>query len=147
MRLPTATLMTACALSAALLVVGPGGEGQKEPVPGSQVVAPAVEGRVLLTDPFDDTLGHLSVDPFDADPAEADTDSGAAVDADPGLDRGLEPAVPDAPDAPGVPDVPDEADEADSGAIGPEVVQEVPDPPDGGGLIPDGPDESDIMPG
>ncbi|WP_159424479.1 hypothetical protein [Streptomyces sp. 3214.6] len=151
MRLPTATLITACALSAALLVVGRGGEGQKEPAPGSEVVAPAVEGRVLLTDPFDDTLGHLFADTSDTsdtsdidpaapaapadptDPAEAEADSGAEGDADPGLDRALEPAGPD------VPVVPDD--------IGPEVVPEVPDPPDGGGLIPDGPDESDVMPG
>ncbi|MDX2683470.1 hypothetical protein [Streptomyces soliscabiei] len=116
MRLPTATLITACALSVALLVVGRGGEGQKEPAPGSEVVAPAVEGRVLLTGGF-----------------------GAEGDADPGLDRALEPAGPD------VPVVPDD--------IGPQVVPEVPDPPDGGGLIPDGPDESDesdesdVMPG
>jgi hypothetical protein len=138
-RLPTATLITACALSAALLVVGRGGEGQKESAPGSEVVAPAVEGRVLLTDPFDDTLGHLFADASDtdpadpADPAEADADSGAGGDADPGLERALEP---DSPDVPVVP-----------GDIGPEVVPEVPDPPDGGGLIPDGPDESDVMPG
>ncbi|MDQ0584818.1 hypothetical protein QF030_006996 [Streptomyces rishiriensis] len=33
------------------------------------------------------------------------------------------------------------------GEIGPETVPEVPDLPDGGGLIPDGPDESDAEEG
>jgi hypothetical protein len=149
-RLPTATLITACALSAALLVVGRGGEGQKEPAPGSEVVAPAVEGRVLLTDPFDDTLGHLFADTSDT---SGTADTADASDADPGLDRALEPDgsdVPVVPDVQRVPDLPDEAGEADPDAIGPEVVPEVPDLPDGGGLIPDGPDESDesdVMPG
>ncbi|WP_159083236.1 hypothetical protein [Streptomyces sp. P3] len=108
MRLPTATLLTACALSAALVVAtGRGGEAADHTMPGSDVVLPAAEGRAL----FDDVTGG------------AGPDAGADADGS-GLDRGLDPGSfgPD--------------------AIGPETVPEVPDLPDGGGLIPDGPDES-----
>ncbi|MDX3803127.1 hypothetical protein [Streptomyces sp. AK04-3B] len=109
MRLPTATLLTACALSAALVVACRGGEAANHTMPGSDVVLPAAEGRALFDDPFADGSGP------DADGADADG---------PELDRGLDPGSFD-PDA-----------------IGPETVPEVPDLPDGGGLIPDGPDES-----
>ncbi|MEU9307300.1 hypothetical protein [Streptomyces sp. NPDC048256] len=135
MRLPTATLLTACALSAALIVAGRGGAGEKITMPGADSVVPAAEGRVVSGDPFT----GLFVDPSAADQdsgpsladADADADPGAAAgsgtDEDPGsgedlgsdLDRGVDP-----------------------GEIGPETVPEVPDLPDGGGLIPDGPDES-----
>ncbi|WP_327319680.1 hypothetical protein [Streptomyces sp. NBC_01235] len=135
MRLPTAGLVTACALAAALLVAGHGGEAGKDPAPDSEVIAPAVEGRVLLTDRLDDPFA----DTFDAAGSDAGPDPGPHA----ARDRGVEP------DAPGLPVVlePDQAVEVDPGAIGPETVPEVPDPPDGGGLIPDGPDESDILPG
>jgi len=113
-RLPTATLLTACALSAALVVACRGGEAANHTMPGSDVVLPAAEGRALFDDPF-----AVGSDP------DADADGGADADADgPELDRGLDPGSFD-PDA-----------------IGPETVPEVPDLPDGGGLIPDGPDES-----
>ncbi|MFI5824304.1 hypothetical protein ACIA8I_35255 [Streptomyces rishiriensis] len=105
MRLPTATVLTACALSAALLVAGRGGEGAKYTMPGPKAVLPAAQGRVLFADPLTDL----------SDPG-SDQDSGS------GLDRGVDPD-----------------------AVGPETVPEVPDLPDGGGLVPDGPDESDAL--
>ncbi|MGW2047444.1 hypothetical protein ACWCPF_20010 [Streptomyces sp. NPDC001858] len=105
MRLPLAALLTACALSAALLVAGRDGAEANSTMPGSEVVLPAAEGRALFADPED----------------EAIPDGG--IDAD--LDRGL------APDA------------FEPNALGPETVPELPDPLDGGGLIPDGPDESE----
>ncbi|MEU4872101.1 hypothetical protein [Streptomyces sp. NPDC021608] len=105
MRLPLATVLTACALSAALLVAGRAGEEAKYTMPGPKAVLPAAQGRVLFADPLTDL---------------SDTDG----DPEPGsdLDRG---AGPD--------------------AVGPESVPEVPDLPDGGGLVPDGPDESDAL--
>lgn len=108
-RLPTATLLTACALSAALLVAGRGGDGAKYTMPGPKAVLPAAQGRVVFADPLTD-LSDPGSDP-DSDPDSAS-----------GLDRGIAP-----------------------GAVGPESVPEVPDLPDGGGLIPDGPDESDAL--
>ncbi|MDQ0687875.1 hypothetical protein QFZ56_006838 [Streptomyces achromogenes] len=118
MRLPTATLLTACALSAALVVAGRGGEAANHTMPGSDVVLPAAEGHAL----FDDVTGGSAPD------ADADADADAGTDADGSdLDRGLDPGAFD-PDA-----------------IGPETVPELPDPLDGGGLIPDGPDESDAI--
>ncbi|MER6560933.1 hypothetical protein ABT300_25025 [Streptomyces sp. NPDC001027] len=111
MRLPTATLLTACALSAALVVACRGGEATNHTMPGSEVVLPAADDRPV----FD---GPLAGEP------------GPDADADgPDLDRGLDPGSYD----PG---------SFDPDAIGPETVPEVPDPLDGGGLIPDGPDES-----
>lgn len=121
MRLPTATLLTACALSAALLVAGRGGAGEKITMPGTDAVLPVAEGRVVSGDPF--------TDPF-ADPSAAGPDSGSFADGDDagsGPDEGLDSGLDRGAD-------PDE--------IGPETVPEVPDLPDGGGLIPDGPDES-----
>ncbi|WP_329415732.1 hypothetical protein OG802_30655 [Streptomyces sp. NBC_00704] len=111
MRLPTATVLTACALSAALLVAGRAGDGAKYTMPGPDAVFPAAQGRVLFADPLTD-LSDTGADPE----SDADPESGAD------LDRGL------APDA-----------------VGPETVPEIPDPPDGGGLVPDGPDESDAL--
>lgn len=122
MRLPTATLLTACALSAALLVAGRGGDGEKYTMPGPEAVLPAADGRTLFADP----LTGLP----DAD-GDARSGSGATADGEPG-------------DEPGSAVGPDE--DPGSGAdraLGPESVPEVPDVPDGGGLIPDGPDESD----
>ncbi|MFD9316114.1 hypothetical protein ACFWDQ_00070 [Streptomyces sp. NPDC060053] len=148
MRLPTATLLTACALSAALLVAGRGGAGEKITMPGAESVVPAAEGRVVSGDPFT----GLFADPAAVDPdsgssfADTDTDPetghGAATGSgsgsgdelgpgeDPGSDEGLGSGLDRA---------------ADPGEIGPETVPEVPDLPDGGGLIPDGPDESDAQ--
>ncbi|MGW2619709.1 hypothetical protein [Streptomyces sp. NPDC001500] len=105
MRLPTATVLTACALSAALLVAGRGGEGAKYTMPGPKAVLPAAQGRVLFADPLTDL-----------------SDTGADPETGSDLDRG-----------------------ADPDAVGPETVPEVPDLPDGGGLVPDGPDESDAL--
>ncbi|MFJ8105927.1 hypothetical protein [Streptomyces sp. NPDC096132] len=90
MRVPVATL-TACALSAVLLVAGRGGTAtageENGTPPDAGVVLPAAEGQ------------------------DAVEDTGEAVE--------------------------------DTGEIGPETVPELPDLPDGGGLVPDGPDESD----
>ncbi|MFH0172745.1 hypothetical protein ACIA6D_01690 [Streptomyces cacaoi] len=120
MRLPTATLLTACALSAALLVAGRGGAGEKITMPGAESVVPAAEGRVVSGDPFTDPS---AADP-DSGPSFADEDLGSDEGLGSDLDRGLDP-----------------------GEIGPETVPEVPDLPDGGGLIPDGPDESGAQDG
>ncbi len=109
-RIPTATVLTACALSAALLAAGRGGEAAKYTMPGPKAVLPAAQGRVVFADPLTD----LSDPGSDPDPSASDPGSD--------LDRGI------APDA-----------------VGPETVPEVPDLPDGGGLIPDGPDESDAL--
>ncbi|MFF1442325.1 hypothetical protein [Streptomyces sp. NPDC058295] len=137
MRLPTATLLTACALSAALLVAGRGGAQEKITMPGADGVVPAAEGRVVSGDPF-------------ADPSAADQDSGPSVtdagaDADPGAAPGSGPDEDLGSDEglgfdEGVGSDLDRG--VDPGEIGPETVPEVPDLPDGGGLIPDGPDES-----
>ncbi|MGW0869385.1 hypothetical protein ACWD3Z_02725 [Streptomyces sp. NPDC002740] len=133
MRLPTATLLTACALSAALLVAGRGGAGERITMPGAEAVVPAAEGRVVSGYPFTG---------LSADPAAADPDSGSSSGAGSGSGEGLGPD-----EHPG-------SDEGagsgldrglDPGEIGPETVPEVPDPPDGGGLIPDGPDESGVQ--
>ncbi|MER6416104.1 hypothetical protein ABT383_36845 [Streptomyces humidus] len=123
MRPPTATLLTACALSAALLVAGRGGVGAKYTMPGPEAVLPAAQGRVLFADPRTD-LSDTGSDPSDtgSDPSDAGSglsDTGSDRDPGAGLDRA---AAPD--------------------AVGPRTVPEVPDLPDGGGLIPDGPDES-----
>lgn len=75
-RVPVATL-TACALSAVLLVAGRSGAEENGTPPDTGVVLPATEGQDLSED------------------------------------------------------------------LGPETVPEIPDLPDGGGLVPDGPDESD----
>lgn len=132
-RLPTATLLTACALSAALLVAGRGGAGERITMPGADGVVPAAEGRAVSGDPFTGLF---------ADPSAADQDSGpslADADADPGAAPG---SGPDEDPGSGE-DLGSDLDRgADPGEIGPETVPEVPDPPDGGGLIPDGPDES-----
>ncbi|MFD9429561.1 hypothetical protein [Streptomyces sp. NPDC060002] len=141
MRLPTATLLTACALSAAFLVAGRGGAGERITMPGAEAVVPAAEGRVVSGDPFTGLF---------ADPAATDPDSGSSSgDADPG-------AAPGSGSGSGSdeglgPDGNHDSDEGlgsdldrgvDPGEIGPETVPEVPDLPDGGGLVPDGPDES-----
>ncbi|MFI1507041.1 hypothetical protein [Streptomyces sp. NPDC020597] len=122
MRVPTATLLTACALSAALVVVCRGGEATNHTMPGSETVLPAADDRPLFDGPFTGEPGP-----------DADADPGADADG-PGPDRGLDPGSYD----PG---------SFDPDAIGPETVPEVPDLPDGGGLIPDGPDESDASGG
>ncbi|MGW6517999.1 hypothetical protein [Streptomyces sp. NPDC054962] len=134
-RLPTATLLTACALSAALIVAGRGGAGEKITMPGADSVVPAAEGRVVSGDPFTGLF---------ADPSAADQDSGpspadAGADADPGAAPGSGPD-----EDPGTEEeLGSDLDRGvDPGEIGPESVPEIPDPPDGGGLIPDGPDES-----
>ncbi|MEW2049681.1 hypothetical protein [Streptomyces sp. NPDC005476] len=117
MRLPTATLLTACALSAALLVAGRVGAEEKITMPGADAVLPAAEGRVVSGDPFaDPPAAH----PDSAVVSDEDADAGEGSGSD--LDRGVDPAE-----------------------IGPETVPEIPDLPDGGGLIPDGPDESDAL--
>jgi hypothetical protein len=118
-RIPTATLLTACALSAALVVACRGGEATNPTVPGSEVVLPAADDRPLLDGPFTGEPGP-----------GADSGAGARAGADgPDVDRALDPGSFD-------------YGFFDPDAIGPEKVPEVPDPPDGGGLIPDGPDES-----
>lgn len=149
-RLPTATLLTACALSAALLVAGRGGAGEKITMPGAESVVPAAEGRVVSGDPFT----GLFADPAAADPDSgssfADTDPGTGTDSDTGAAPGsgsgsgdeLGPGEDPGSDE-GLGSGHDRA--ADPGEIGPETVPEVPDLPDGGGLIPDGPDESDAL--
>ncbi|MEU3611716.1 hypothetical protein ABZ725_05260 [Streptomyces sp. NPDC006872] len=131
MRLPIAALLTACALSAALLVAGRDGAGVNGTMPGSEVVLPAAEGRALFADSASEaesaTEAETEAD-FDADPGVdlgPDAETAPGLDADAGLDRGLAPDV------------------FDPNAVGPETVPEVPDLPDGGGLIPDGPDESE----
>ncbi|MEV1066797.1 hypothetical protein [Streptomyces sp. NPDC050263] len=121
MRLPTGTLLTACALSAAFLVAGRGGAGADRTMPGSEVVLPAAEGRALFADPDPGLDADAGVDPA--------PDPDVAPDVAPDLDRGLAPDVPDV---------------FDPNAIGPETVPEIPDLLDGGGLIPDGPDESGV---
>ncbi|MEH0548516.1 hypothetical protein QA802_37300 [Streptomyces sp. B21-105] len=113
-----ATLLTACALSAALVVAGRGGGAADHTMPGSELVLPAAEGRVLFGTPFTGGSG-----PGSGSGSESQAHAGTDADGSE-LDRGLDPGVLD-PDA-----------------IGPETVPEVPDLPDGGGLIPDGPDES-----
>ncbi|MGW1777538.1 hypothetical protein ACWCQQ_00170 [Streptomyces sp. NPDC002143] len=133
MRLPIAALLTACALSAALLVAGRDSAGVNGTMPGSEVVLPAAEGRALFADSAGEaesvTEAEVEADPgvdLDADLGpDAESDPGLDVDADAGVDRGLAPDV------------------FDPNAVGPETVPEVPDLPDGGGLIPDGPDESE----
>ncbi|MGW7169540.1 hypothetical protein ACWGH3_30525 [Streptomyces sp. NPDC054884] len=115
-----ATLLTACALSAAFVVAGRGGGAANHTVPGSELVLPAAEGRVLFGTPF---TGGSGPGPESGSGSESQAHAGTDA-AGSELDRGLDPGVLD-PDA-----------------IGPETVPEVPDLPDGGGLIPDGPDES-----
>ncbi|WP_327186380.1 hypothetical protein [Streptomyces sp. NBC_01334] len=130
-RLPTATLLTACALSAALLVAGRGGAGEKITMPGADSVVPAAEGRFASGDPFDD-------------PSAADPDSVASL-ADAGADAGPDEGLGSGPDEDLGSDqgLGSDLDRGvDPGEIGPETVPEVPDLPDGGGLVPDGPDES-----
>ncbi|MFJ9021963.1 hypothetical protein ACIRPU_18640 [Streptomyces sp. NPDC102259] len=148
MRLPTATLLTACALSAALLVAGRGGAGEKITMPGAESVVPAAEGRVVSGDPFTGLF---------ADPAAVDPDSGSSfADSDSDSDSGTDPGAATGSGSgdelgPGEDPGSDEGlgsghdRAADPGEIGPETVPEVPDLPDGGGLIPDGPDESDAL--
>ncbi|MER5194462.1 hypothetical protein ACWD3J_08480 [Streptomyces sp. NPDC002755] len=143
MRLPTATLLTACALSAALLVAGRGGAGERITMPGAEAVVPAAEGRVVSGQPFTG---------LSADPAAADQDSGSSSGvADPGAASGAGAGSGSGAEeglGPGENPGSDEGAGSgldrglDPGEIGPETVPEVPDPPDGGGLIPDGPDES-----
>ncbi|MDQ0584817.1 hypothetical protein [Streptomyces rishiriensis] len=94
-RLPTATLLTACALSAALLVAGRGGAGEKITMPGAETVVPAAEGRVVSGDPFT----GLFADPSQAGPDSGSSDEsggageGLGADESPGsgLDRGVDP--------------------------------------------------------
>ncbi|QJS98922.1 hypothetical protein G9272_39220 [Streptomyces asoensis] len=131
MRLPTATLLTACALSAALLVAGRGGAGEKITMPGAETVVPAAEGRVVSGDPF-------------TDPSAADPDSGPSfADADAALGSGSDEGLGPDEDLGSDEGLGSDLDRGlDPGEIGPETVPEVPDLPDGGGLIPDGPDES-----
>ncbi|MFI1029089.1 hypothetical protein [Streptomyces sp. NPDC020951] len=135
MRLPIAALLTACALSAALLVAGREGAGVNGTMPGSEVVLPAAEGRALFADPasgVESTTEAETEADVDADvDADIGPDAGFGHDAEtaPGLDTGLDRGL--------APDV------FDPNALGPETVPEVPDLPDGGGLIPDGPDESE----
>ncbi|MFJ1807450.1 MULTISPECIES: hypothetical protein [unclassified Streptomyces] len=130
MRLPTATLLTACALSATLLVAGRGGAGEEITMPGADAVLPAAEGRVVSGDPF----GGLS-----ADPSGAGQEPGSFADADADGEPGLGAVDPGSGEGAGS----DSDRGAAPDAIGPQTVPEVPDLPDGGGLIPDGPDESD----
>ncbi|TQJ57184.1 hypothetical protein OHU34_06600 [Streptomyces sp. NBC_00080] len=132
-RLPTATLLTACALSAALIVAGRGGAGEKITMPGADSVVPAAEGRVVSGDPFAGLF---------ADPSAADQGSGPSL-ADAGADPGAAPGSGPDEDPGSGEDLGSDLDRGvDPGEIGPETVPEVPDLPDGGGLIPDGPDES-----
>ncbi|MFE6821331.1 hypothetical protein [Streptomyces sp. NPDC057690] len=136
-RLPTATLLTACALSAALLVAGRGGAGEKITMPGADGVVPAAEGRVVSGDPFTGLFADPSAADRSSGPplADADTDADAGPGAAPGSGPDEDPGADEDPGS-------DLDRGADPGEIGPESVPEVPDPPDGGGLIPDGPDES-----
>ncbi|MDR6977984.1 hypothetical protein J2X68_004708 [Streptomyces sp. 3330] len=134
MRLPTAPLLTACALSAALLVAGRGGAEERITMPGAEDVVPAAEGRVVSGDPF----SGLFADPSAADPGSGSSGAGADGGPDEGRASGEGPASGE--------DLGSDLDRGvDPGEIGPETVPEIPDLPDGGGLIPDGPDESDAQ--
>ncbi len=145
-RLPIATLLSTCALSAALLVAGRGGAGEKITMPDAESVVPAAEGRVVSGDPFTGLFADASA----ADPDAAPSSAGAGSDSDPGSDSGSDAG-------PGGVFGPDEGLGSDEGPgsdldrgvdpqeIGPETVPEIPDLPDGGGLIPDGPDESEAQ--
>ncbi|MEU5074458.1 hypothetical protein AB0G76_23275 [Streptomyces asoensis] len=157
MRLPTATLLTACALSAAFLVAGRGGAGEGITRPDADTVLPAAEGRVVSGDPF----GALFADSDRAGPGHGSLPgsaaggsgrgvTGSAIAARTAAEAGPV-ALPEPDEAPG----PQDGQDTDEGAgsdldrgidpneIGPATVPEVPDLPDGGGLVPDGPDESD----
>ncbi|WP_405626003.1 hypothetical protein OG933_07240 [Streptomyces sp. NBC_00016] len=142
-RLPTATLLTACALSAALIVAGRGGAGEKITMPGADSVVPAAEGRVVSGDPFTGLFADPSAAGQDSGPSLADAGADTDPDADPDADPGAAPGSgPDEYPGSGE-DLGSDLDRGvDPGEIGPETVPEVPDLPDGGGLIPDGPDES-----
>ncbi|MGW2913323.1 hypothetical protein ACWC9X_23075 [Streptomyces asoensis] len=157
MRLPTATLLTACALSAAFLVAGRGGAGEEITRPDADTVLPAAEGRVVSGDPF----GALFADSDRAGPGPGSLPGPAAGGGGRGVTgsatpvrTGAEPrpvALPEPDGAPGPQDGQDPDEDAgsdldrgiDPNEIGPATVPEVPDLPDGGGLVPDGPDESD----
>ncbi|MEU5278323.1 hypothetical protein [Streptomyces asoensis] len=153
MRLPTATLLTACALSAAFLVAGRGGAGEGITTPDTDTVLPAAEGRVVSGDPF----GALFADSDRAGSLPGSSaGSGSAAGAGTAVRTETEPgpgarAEPDEAPGPQGGQDPDEGagSDLDRGVdpneIGPETVPEVPDLPDGGGLVPDGPDESDAL--
>ncbi|MFE0674349.1 DUF6777 domain-containing protein [Streptomyces sp. NPDC058867] len=120
----------------------PGVPSSTAPSTGTEEDAPSPADTADITDTVD-TPDCAAADPATPPTAEARRPSTPAV-PDPGTvpavpDPGANTAVPD----PGatVPDLPDASLDLDTpDAIGPESVPEVPDVPDGGGLIPDDPE-------
>ncbi|MER5748531.1 hypothetical protein [Streptomyces sp. NPDC002088] len=114
MRTSTRIIVTACALTAALLVAGCG--GGEEP---AHTTAPQLITGI--------TLDHS------AHPGKSNTDTTSLN----GTTATEEPMADD------LESLSDEIGEFLSDEIGPDLVPEIPDLPDGGGLIPDDTDETD----
>jgi len=166
-RTPTRTLVTACALSTAFLVAGCGGDGDTAPASGGSggevILEPVSDrsgGEAILDpltahgyDPVTDStaiplrvtrmpqwsligiVGDISggddtwpdEDPFASEDPFVTEDPSAPAD----------PFATEDPFASEDPSFPWDSTAEESEEIGPDTVPERPDPPDGGGLIPD----------